>query len=145
MRCRGIAALGLIGAIGCHGGGGTGAAAAGPLRISEAFAFQPVTQDEAAVYFEIRNTGDQPDTLVSASTPIAAGAMIHGIGAAGMTATAGLEIPAQGVVRLQPGQLHLMLTSLKRIPRSGEDLPLTLHFRRAGEVTLEVPVRPYGR
>ena len=50
----------------------------GNIRITGGFAYSPITQESGAAYFTIRNTSDKPDTLVSAQSPIAKSAMIHG-------------------------------------------------------------------
>jgi copper(I)-binding protein len=54
-------------------------------------------------------------------------------------------IPPGDSLHLAPGALHLMLTSLDRLPRAGERIPLTLRFAHAGAVTLEIPVQPYSQ
>ncbi len=131
---------------GCRRPADVGTARAGALRIQQAFAFQPITRDEAAVYFEVRNSANDPDTLVGAAADIAGAAMIHGEAeGAGMTARNELPIPEHGTLLLEPGRLHLMLMNLDRIPQAGERFNLTLTFRRAGTVTFAVPVRPYGQ
>jgi periplasmic copper chaperone A len=134
-------------ASGCHRQDATGGARVGDLRISEVFAFEPVTRDEAAVYFKVRNTGDSADSLIGASAEGAGGAMIHGPGSgrAMMRELGGFSIPAHSEIRLEPGGLHLMLMGLDRIPRAGERLDLSLAFQRAGRATIEAPVRPYGQ
>jgi copper(I)-binding protein len=131
---------------GCRRSADTGAATAGTLRIQQAFAFQPITRDEAAAYFEVRNSADAADTLIGAAADIAGATMIHGpVEGAGMTARNELPIPPHGTLRLEPGRLHLMLMNLGRIPKAGERFNLTLTFRHAGAVTFAVPVRPYGQ
>ena len=143
-----LVALCLAGwGIGCHTGSAEGTAQVGQLRIGRAFAFQPVTRDEAAVYFEVRNDAETPDTLVQASTDIAASATFHehgpGEGPSAMADLRVLTVPARGTLTLQPGRLHLMLMHLSRLPTAGEHFALTLVFRSAGPVRFEVPVRSY--
>jgi periplasmic copper chaperone A len=120
----------------------------GNLRITGGFAYAPITQESGAAYFTIRNTGDQPDTLVSVLSPIAKSAMIHGTmqseGAAGMAMIERLPIPPGEEVTLKPGGTHLMLEQLSLLPKPGERMPVTLVFSRAGKVTLELPVRAYN-
>ena len=123
----------------------TDATRAGPLEIHGAFAFAPVTQDEAAVYLTVVNYGPTADTLVDAHSPYAKGAILHEERAAGMTMLARAAVAPADSLHLTPGGLHLMLTSLDRLPRAGERIPLTLRFAHAGAVALEIPVRPYSR
>jgi copper(I)-binding protein len=52
-----------------------------------------------------------------------------------------IVVPAGGSAELQPGGLHIMLIRLTRPLNEGETVPLTLVFERAGEMSLDVPVR----
>jgi len=127
----------------------TAEAAVGEIRITDAFAYAPITEESGAAYLTLRNTGAEPDTLAAVSSPIAAAAGVHGSMTAGggsmMTRIADLPIPPGGQVTLKPGGAHLMLERLSRLPKPGDSIPLTLNFRRAGAVTIELPVRPYGQ
>lgn len=120
----------------------------GSIRITDGFAYSPITQESGAAYFTIRNTSDKPDTLVSVVSPIAKSAMIHGTmqseGAAGMAMIERLPIPPGEEVVLKPGGTHLMLEQLSQLPKPGERMPVTLTFSRAGTVTLQLPVRAYN-
>ena len=120
----------------------------GNIRIIGGFAYSPITQESGAAYFTIRNTGDKPDTLVSAQSPIATSTMIHGSmqseGAAGMAKIERLPIPPGEEVTLKPGGTHLMLEQLSRLPKPGDRMPVVLIFSRAGTITLELPVRAYN-
>jgi copper(I)-binding protein len=122
-----------------------GSATAGSIRITGAYLPQPATADVAAAYFTIADTGDQADTLISATSAPAAQAMLMTESTAGgaesMTAlTGGLPIPAHGQVTLTPGGYHLMLTDPATPLEQGGTVVLTLHFEHAGTVTLKVPV-----
>ena len=55
-----------------------------------------------------------------------------------------LEIPAGGVVRLEPGALHLMLVGLRQPLVEGTTVPLTLRFGSAGELTVQLKVEAIG-
>ncbi len=134
--------------VGCRRATDAGGATLGPLRIQGAYAFQPLTRDEAAVYFEVVNSAEAADTLTGAASELSGSAMIHGMAEGapdGMAAAERLPIPPHDSLRLEPGRLHLMLMDLDRIPEAGEHLNLTLTFARAGSITFAVPVRPYGR
>jgi hypothetical protein len=117
----------------------------GPLEIHGAFAFAPITRDEAAVYLTIVNHGSTADTLLQAHCPCATDANVHAESAAGMMMLERAAIAPGDSLHLVPGGLHLMLTSLDRLPRAGERIPLTLRFAHAGVVTLEIPVRAYSQ
>ncbi len=53
----------------------------------------------------------------------------------------GIPLPAGAEVSFQPGGYHVMLLELPRQLKGGEQFPLTLRFEKAGELTVEVPVR----
>jgi len=122
----------------------TDATRAGPIEIHGGFAFAPVTQDEAAVYLTVVNHGPTADTLVGVHSADAKGALLHEESATGMTMLERAALAPGDSLHLAPGGLHLMLTSLDRMPRAGERIPLTLRFAHAGTVALEIPVRPYS-
>lgn len=103
----------------------------------------------SSVYFHIENRGSQPDRLVSASCPLAKMTQIHEVVTEGgqskmQEMKGGIEIPAKGHVDLKPGGFHIMLMDLERPLREGETIEVTLRFERAGEITIEVPVRSYA-
>lgn len=99
----------------------------------------------AAGYMTIRNAASEEDTLVSASSSVAAYVEIHEMGMEGgmmrMRALKQVEAPAEGVVALAPGGLHLMLIDVRTPLKSGDTVPLTLMFERAGMVEVVASVR----
>jgi len=122
-----------------------GSVRSGPIDIHGQFAFAPVTRDEAAVYFTVVNHGGQPDTLLGATCACASGAAFHEDLPTGMVMRQTVPIPSGDSLHLEPGGMHLMLTALKQLPKAGDRLTLSLRFARAGEIVLDVPVRPYAR
>lgn len=118
------------------------------LSVVDAYAAQPVADGSAVVYFTVRNGTGAADTLVAATTPIAATATFHRQTSTGMMLhmePAGpLAVPAGGDLQLEPGGLHLMLERLARRPVAGDTIDLTLEFRRAGPVGVRVPVIAYA-
>jgi len=66
--------------------------------------------------------------------------LVHGVREM-TTAPAGLVVRANSTTILEPGGDHLMLVGLRRVLVQGETFPLTLHFARAGEATVQVRVR----
>ena len=93
-----------------------------------------------AAYLTVRNGGDLPDRLLSASCTCAARVEIHTHqmqgGVARMRRVPALAVPARGRAVLAPGGAHLMLIGLKQPVREGADPRLTLVFERAGAVTV---------
>ena len=110
------------------------------LRARILFADRP-----GVVFMEIQNSGPA-DSLLSAETPLAARTElhkhIHEDGVMKMREVEAIDVPAEGVVSLKSGSYHIMLFELTRKPAIGEQFPLTLHFRKAGKVSVEVTVTP---
>lgn len=142
MRRR-LLPLALLVSLGACRAPGLPAASAtlGTLSLTGGFAYEPIIQASGAAYLEIANTGGEPDTLVSVSSPMAAGAMFHG---GAMSHLAVIPIPAGGRVALTPGGTHIMFSEFSAMPAAGDSLPVTLVFARAGRVSLELPIRKYG-
>ena len=102
----------------------------------------------AVVYMELENTGNVSDRLVSASTPVAGRAQLHTEIKDGnvmrMREVKSVEVGPHAKVRLQPSGLHVMLMDLKGPLKKGSHFPITLHFEKAGAVTLDVAVKSPG-
>lgn len=104
----------------------------------------------AAAYMSIENHSGGDDRLLGGSSPVAAKIEVHEMsmanGIMSMHALSdGLTIPAGKTVNLEPAaNYHLMISGLKSALKDGAELPLTLHFAKAGDVRVEVPVLPIG-
>lgn len=98
-----------------------------------------------AGYLVLRNTGSQPDTLLSASTEKARKVELHTPAKEGHTLemhpTPAIEIPASGEVRLKPGGPRLMLIGLRQPLEEGQRLPVVLQFEHAGKITVDMFVQ----
>lgn len=119
---------------------------AGAIQVLDAWAAEtPNAATVAGVYLSLGNTGDAPDRLISASSPRAARTDLHEMRMEGdlmaMRAIPSAELAPHSVTLLAPGGFHLMLTDIDGPLRAGQSIPLTLRFERAGEITLEAPVR----
>ena len=123
--------------------------ALGPLEIDTPWARASIgTARPGVAYVTIRNTGEEPDRLVGVETPAAARPEIHAMveedGVVKMRPAGDLEIPPGGEVRLAPGGLHLMLMGLQQPLEEGGQMPLTLVFEKAGEITVTAPIAAMG-
>ncbi len=98
----------------------------------------------AAAYFTLANSGGA-DRLLSVGT--------HGIGRASLHETSmdgsimrmrsiddGIDIPANGKVRLSANGKHVMIQDLAKPLAAGSSVRLTLLFERQGPVTVDAPV-----
>ncbi|MCU0943514.1 MAG: copper chaperone PCu(A)C [Hydrogenophaga sp.] len=124
---------------------------AGDLRIDHPYATPSVQGlTTGAVYFRgIRNGGNVADRLLSASTPVATSVEVHRMqmlqgDVMQMRAVPALDIPAGATLVLKHGMPdghHLMLIGLKTPLKDGNRFPITLHFERAGVLTVQVWVQ----
>jgi copper(I)-binding protein len=119
---------------------------AGAITIEGPWARPTVGEStSSAAYMKISNSGDQADKLVSAASDAAGHVMLHESRMEGevmkmVHLADGIAIPAHGSVELKPLGLHVMLMGLKAPLKSGDTLPLTLHFEKQGEVKVDAKV-----
>ena len=90
-------------------------------------------------YLTVENRGAQADALIAARCACARAVELHTMSHVGgvmrMDKVASLAVPARGRLELKPGGAHVMFLGLKQPLKAGTDVPVTLRFRRAGEVT----------
>lgn len=124
--------------------------AAGPIGIENAWTrATAAAQTVGGGFMTIVNTGKADDRLVSASSPVAAEVQIHDMkmeeGVMRMRQLAGgLAVPAGARVELKPRSLHLMFMQLKAPLVSGQSVPVTLQFEKAGSVAVQFRVEAMG-
>jgi copper(I)-binding protein len=118
----------------------------GPIQAGDARAAPtPPVVHVGAVYLWITNHGAKSDTLVSLETPLAAKVELHQShmtqGIMQMREVDSLECPAHSTVKIEPGALHIMLVGLKQPLIAGSTFPLSLKFRDAGMLMVQVSVK----
>ena len=103
----------------------------------------------AAGYVTIKNTGNEPDRLISGSTPVAGKFEIHEMS---MDKGVMRMRPVQGGVVIKPGETlelkpqssHIMMTGLKQPIEKGKPFKGSLVFEKAGEVDVDFAVEGVG-
>ena len=105
----------------------------------------PRSAPVAGGYATLTNTGTEPDTLVSASLPMASEGQIHTMtmknGVMEMRRLDdGLTIAPGATVTLRPGGDHLMFLKPTAQLKEGESVKGSLTFRRAGTVPVTFAV-----
>jgi periplasmic copper chaperone A len=106
----------------------------------------PQISDGVPISLSIQNDSDEEDRLLGGSTPVAqCVAVRRALPVNGRRETApsleGIVIPAQATITLEPGTSHLALYGLQTDLVQGDAFALTLHFERAGDVTVISRVR----
>ena len=120
----------------------------GALEIAHPWSQElPPNAPTVAAYFVINNEGKTADRLLSVDTPIAGEAQLHEHVMQGdmmkMQHVPSVEVPAGGEVTFAPMAYHVMLLNLKdrSLLTDGKRFPMTLHFEKSGDVTVEVAVQ----
>ena len=141
-----VVLTGLLSAWVAVGGGGTLSRvrlqvteAAVPIR---AFTTQKAaTIHTADTYLTIKNLGATADELIAVRSPIANGTTFIVRASVGgkQTRVSDLTVPAHGTLTLSPLGDDVVLEN-PRPYESSQDVPLTLVFRDAGQITIDAPV-----
>lgn len=117
----------------------------GGFNIVDVWARPGFQGDTSAAYFTIQNNTAQDEALLSASSDIAEKVEFHHSmmveGVMKMEPQNSIPIPSQSVVELEPGDFHVMFINLAHDLEPGDSFELTLNFKNAGEMTIDVKVR----
>lgn len=116
------------------------------FELSDAWARPARENGVTAVYLNVLNGTDQPDTLVALSSTASGLVELHetydrGDGMMGMREAEDPTFPANEAVQMVPGGKHIMLMQLNRELKEGDTVDLTLEFSQAGVITVNAPVR----
>ncbi len=121
------------------------ACSAKELTVRDAWSRPAAQGGNGAVFFVIDNPTAQDDILMGVQTDIAMMASLHRSIMNGdvmkMEPQESVSVPAKGQVAFKPGDYHVMLMNLKQDLNVGDTFTITLQFKNAGEITLEVPVQ----
>lgn len=107
----------------------------------------PPNAPTVAAYFIINNAGPGADRLISVDSPIAGAAQLHEHvskdGLMKMQRVETVDVPAGGTVTFAPMAYHVMLLELNDRSKliTGQSFPLTLHFEKTADMTIQVLVQ----
>jgi len=120
----------------------------GDLHIAHPWSQElPPNAPNVAAYFIVHNNGKSADRLLGVDSPITDNAElhehVHKAGLMKMPQVQGVDIPAAADLVFAPGAYHVMLMQPKdrSLLSDGKRFPLTLHFQKAGNITVEVAVQ----
>lgn len=121
----------------------------GNLHIAHPWSLAlPPNAPNVAAYFVVHNNGQQDDRLLSVDSPITDDAQLHehartADGLMKMQQVPSVPVPAGKDLIFAPSAYHVMLMQPKdrSLLSDGKRFPLTLHFEKAGDVTVEVAVQ----
>jgi periplasmic copper chaperone A len=121
---------------------------AGELQIAHPWSMElPPNAPTVAAYFVVHNNGKTADRLLSVESPVAGKAELHEHvmhdGLMKMQQVQSVDVPAGGEAKFAPMGFHVMLLELKDKSKliDGQRFPLTLHFEKSGDVTVDVAVQ----
>lgn len=123
---------------------------AGDLTIHHPWARPSIGNlPNGAAYMTLKNAGASDDVLESVSSPVAGKVEVHthirDDNVMRMRRVEdGVTVPANGEAKFAPGGLHVMFLGLNRRLEEGDTFPMTLKFRKAGDVEVEVTVEKPG-
>lgn len=121
----------------------------GDLHIAHPWSLQlPPNAPNVAAYFIVHNNGKADDRLLGVDSPISDDAQLHehtmsASGAMQMQQVQSVVVPAGKDLTFAPSAYHVMLMQPKdrSLLGDGKRFPLTLHFEKAGDVTVDVVVQ----
>lgn len=135
---NGLLALLLISSSGAHA-----QTASSGIEITDPWA-RISPKGEAEVYFDILNHGEQSNSLVSATSPLAEKVILKHLRFKALNARAEdvqeIKVSAAGRTTLKPGQYYLVLDHVKGTVAPGSVVNLTLHFAHGEDVEVEARV-----
>lgn len=123
--------------------------ASNSLTVEKSYAFATSEkQKNGAVFFILHNHTDQHKRVVGAETDMAEVVELHTHDMSGdvmmMRPVEFYEVPANGVLTLEPMGHHIMLMGLKDTLVKDNAFPLTLIFDDGERVMIDVQVRTPG-
>ncbi|NBA95123.1 copper chaperone PCu(A)C [Pseudomonas sp. R5(2019)] len=120
----------------------------GDLEVTQPWSQElPPNAPNVAAYFVVNNHSAQADRLLSVDSPVSDNAQLHEHvntdGLMKMRQVPNVEVPAHQQAVFAPGAHHVMLMAPKdrSLLQDGKQFPLTLHFEKAGALTVNVEVR----
>ena len=122
----------------------------GSLKLTDLWTrATPPGAPTAVGYLTITNSGNEPDKLIGASSPLAEKGELHLMAVKDGVMTMrtiddGIEIPAGGAVTLAPAGFHIMFVTLKEPLKEGGKMPVTLTFEKAGSIDTFLHIQAVG-
>ena len=108
----------------------------GAIEIGHPWA-KPTVTEAAALFMALYDTGDKPDRLVGASTPIASQVIFRDAGGDPLEY---YDLRPRRPLALRPGGRYIALHGLKKPLAIDDSFPLTLLFSASGRITISVMV-----
>ncbi|MDQ7816487.1 MAG: copper chaperone PCu(A)C [Melioribacteraceae bacterium] len=120
------------------------------IRINDPWIRPSAEESNTALFFEVVNNSDKPDTLFKAESDLAEVVEVHETykrenDMMGMRRVKFVVIPPKSMVKFKPRDLHVMLIKLKKDMKENDKGVAILIFKNAGRIKLEAVVRNMPR
>ena len=120
--------------------------AAEEVSVSDAYARAvPPGQPNSASFMVLSNASATGHAVVAAQSSVSKVAELHthtmSEGMMKMRQVEKIEIPANGMTKLEPGGLHVMLIGLTQDLKPGDEVALTLMFEDGSKRNISAPIR----
>ena len=116
------------------------------LKIENAWVRPAAKGMNSALYFNLDNVTTKADALYKVTSKIAELVQLHATvknddGTMGMKEIKQIAIPANSVIKFEPGGYHVMLINLKKRLRVNSKVEFTFYFKDGGKVKVKAVVK----
>lgn len=122
--------------------------AGGKIEVKDGWVRPAGKGMNTAFYFKVENNSDKADTLLSVKSTIAKMVQMHETfkknGMMGMREIKAIPVSPKSMLEFKPGGYHVMVMNLKEDLLSGSSASFTLHFKYAGDIKVNAPVKMPG-
>jgi len=103
-------------------------------------------RNEQRTYFNLNNVTSKADALYKVTSKIAELVQIHSTvknddGTMGMKEIRQIAVPANSIIKFEPGGYHIMLINLKRKLKTNSKIEFTFYFKTGGKVKIKAVVK----
>ena len=116
------------------------------VKIENAWVRPAAKGMNSALYFNINNITAKADALYKVTSKVAELVQLHATvknadGTEGMKEIKQIAVPANGVIKFEPGGYHVMLINLKNKLKVNSKIEFTFYFKTGGNVKVKAVVK----
>lgn len=124
---------------------GCAAPGSGGVEVHGAWTRPTAQGGNGAVYFTIENQSSESEEILAVASDIAEAVEIHESRRNGdvmeMHQLETVPLGPGAEVKFEPGGLHVMLIGLKQDLQAGDEIEITLHFKKHPDIPVSVPIQ----
>ncbi|MGD1005933.1 MAG: copper chaperone PCu(A)C [Ignavibacteriaceae bacterium] len=116
------------------------------VKIENAWVRPAAKGMNSALYFNINNVTTKADALYKVTSKVSELVQLHTTvkkddGTAGMKEIKQIAVPANSVIKFEPGGYHVMLINLKKKLKVNSKIEFIFYFKTGGKVKVKATVR----